>query len=120
MSQVIPFNRSRVDLHSDFIARREINNRLKSIAKLAELLTVEMGGSAPAKMDLLYMKRLVDFSAELLQVVNLLQKMVEKELNLGTVIGNVEITQAIKTHLFAEGDMQIQMQGPPAPEKLSE
>ena len=117
MSQVIPFNRSRVDLHSDLVARREINNRLKSIAKLAELLTVEMGGSTPAKMDLAYMKRLVDFSAELLQVVNLLQQMIEKELNLPPVVGDNNVTKAVVAELLAERDVKVEVKGFPTPDK---
>ena len=120
MGKVIAFNRPGVDLHGDLVTRRKINESLKSVAKLAELLTVEVGGSPSPEVNLAYMKRLVDFSTELLQIANLLQQMIEKELDFGTVVGNNDVADAVMTQLRTERDMNVYMQWLTSSEKFPE
>ena len=107
MGQVIPIDRSRVDLHRDLITAREVNQRIQSLAKLSELVLVEMRRGATPEVDLPYVQRSIELAAELLQVVDLLQKMVEKELNLRPVVGDDDVAQTVVAELRAERDVDI-------------
>ena len=111
MGQVIPIDRSRVDLHRDLVTAREVNQRIQSFAKLAELLTVEMGGSTPPEVNLAYVQSTIKIAAEIAQVVDLFQKMVEKELNFSPVVGDQNRTQTVVAQFLTEWNMDIQMEG---------
>ena len=111
MGKVISINRPRVDLHRHLVARTEINNRLQSSAKLAELLLVQVGGRPPAEVNFSYLQKLLGLAGELIEVVNLLQKMVEKELNFSPVVGNNDVAQTVMAELCTEGNVEIKMDG---------
>ena len=110
MGEIIPINRPRVDLHRNLVARAEINNRLQSSAKLAELLLVKVGGRPAAEVNFTYLQKVTGLCAELLEVVNLLQKMVEKELNFSPVVRDQYRADAIAAQFLTEGNMDIQME----------
>lgn len=110
MGKITPINSSRVDLHRDLVTALEVNQRIQSFAKLAELLLVEMGGRPTAEVNLPYVQRSVELAAELAQVVDLLQKMVEKELNLRSIVGDDDVAQAVVAQLRTERDMNIYME----------
>ena len=110
MAQVLLGRGARVDLHGHFIERLDVDQGVQALHQLRELGVVQVGGGAAAEVNLVELRLQAVALEEPAQQVDLAQQVVQEELDLGPVIGDDDVADAVPAELGAERNVQVNMQ----------